>query len=104
MSDHCYHRDWSIRTDPVTPKLLDDIAGCVSMNMRLAARGCLSCFAIFGDADRINCWCWENWTSEKDHDKRVQMIEEEAQNAPDPEKFKQICMYALDLVEKDEAA
>lgn len=101
MSDHCWHRDWTIH-DPVTDELLNDIAGCAAMNMRLAAKGCLSVFACFGHADSINYWCWSNFTHEKNHDKRVEMIEEEAKSAPDPEKFKQICMYVLERIESEE--
>lgn len=101
MSSHCFHVNWSIHTDEVTPQLLEDIASCVIMNMNLATKSLIGCFVIGNDADQINHWCWENWVCEKDYNKRVEMIEEESKLAPDPEKFKQICMHVLEQVEKE---
>jgi hypothetical protein len=97
MSDHVYNREWTIH-DPIPEGLKDSIAGAVSMNMKIQP----GAFAIFGHADGINYWCWTNWTTEKDHDKRIEMIEEEAKSAPNPERFKEICMHVLEKIEEEE--
>lgn len=98
MSSHCYDRNWTIN-DPMPEGLLDDIAGCVSMNMKVKP----GAFAVFGHADGINYWLWNMFLGEKDHDKRVTAIEVAAKTAPDPEKFKQISLHVLEQIEKEEA-
>jgi hypothetical protein len=91
MSSHSSFRDWKI-VDDLPEGLTGEISECVNMNRKVQP----GCFAIFCHADNIIYFMW-NLLDEKEitRDKVVEAIEKEAESAPHPENFKNICLWAL---------